>query len=277
MVTPTASPEATPTPSPVATPTASPDTVQKPTEPLPSGGNLFYNGNRAIPEIALTFDDGPNPPYTDQILAILQHYGVHATFFCVGRLVQAYPTLVEQEFTQGNLVENHTWGHPYLPYLSGPSIIWQLTTTTNAIQGVTGVRPIFFRPPYGAFNASVLAYANQFGLTTILWDVDPRDWSIPGVNVIVARVRAQTQNGSIILMHDGGGNRSQTVAALPAIIEWYQQHGFRFVTLQQLVNDFNQKAASSTSVTTLSSSPTSVETAPVPTQSEVWRRRTDVV
>jgi peptidoglycan/xylan/chitin deacetylase (PgdA/CDA1 family) len=183
-----------------------------------------------------------------------------------------------QEFTQGNLVENHTWAHPYLPYLSGPSIIWQLTTTADVIQRVTGVRPIFFRPPYGAFNASVLTYANQLGLTTFLWDVDPRDWSIPGVNAIVARIHAQTQNGSIILMHDGGGNRWQTVAALPMIIEWYRQRGFHFVTLQQLVNGLKQNVASSTSSqVVLSTTSTSLKTVLQPTQAEAWKRRTGVV
>src|SRR5579859_2324103 len=271
---PTATPSPTPTatPVPTATPTSAPaptvvPTTSFPTNPGSAQGRIFYHGNQTLPEIALTFDDGPNPPYTSQILAILRRYSIKATFFDVGHLVQAYPALVKEEVAEGNVVGNHTWAHPYLPALSGPSIAWQLTTTSDAIQQVTGIRPTYFRPPYGAFNASILAYANQLGLSTFIWNVDPRDWSRPGTNAIVARVRAQTGNGSIILMHDGGGDRSQTVAALPTIIEWYQQHGFRFVTLQQLVADLHSGSVMSAQEYTSSyvvSSPASMP---------VWRRR----
>ncbi|MBE3558391.1 MAG: polysaccharide deacetylase family protein [Ktedonobacteraceae bacterium] len=195
---------------------------------------LLYRGDPNLPEIALTFDDGPNPLYTPQILSILAHYRVKATFFCIGSLVQAYPAIVQQEHNAGHVVGNHTWAHPDLRRLIPSSVAWQLSSTQNAITGATGVRPLYFRPPYGAFNATTQATANQLGLSTILWNVDPRDWSRPGANAIIARVRAQTSNGSIILMHDGGGDRSQTAAALPGIIEWFQQHSYRFVTLQEL-------------------------------------------
>lgn len=206
---------------------------------LQAKDRFFYHGNTKLPEIALTFDDGPNPPYTAQVLTTLERYHVKATFFCVGRQVQAYPDLVKREYSSGHLVENHSWSHAYLSYLSDASLLWQFTTTQNIIEHVTGVRPTYFRPPYGAFNAPVLTNANRFGLSTFLWNVDPRDWSRPGVNAIVARIIAQTMNGSIILMHDGGGDRSQTVAALPIVIEWFLHHGYRFVTLQQLVADYH--------------------------------------
>ncbi len=198
---------------------------------------FFYHGNTQLPEIALTFDDGPNPPYTNQILSILQHYKIKATFFCVGSQVERYPQLVKQEYRQGNAIGNHTWGHPNMPALSVASIIWQLTTAGDDIQNATGVRPTLFRPPYGAVDSNVLTYANYFGLTVVQWNVDPRDWSRPGIDVIYQRVLAQTSAGSIILMHDGGGDRSQTVAVLPMIIAWFQQHHFQFVTLPRLVHD----------------------------------------
>jgi peptidoglycan-N-acetylglucosamine deacetylase len=200
-------------------------------------GRFFYHGNTQLPEIALTFDDGPNPPYTNQILSILQHYKVKATFFCVGTQVARYSELVKQEYQQGHTIGNHTWGHPNMPTLSDASIIWQLTTAGDAILRATGVRPVLFRPPYGAVSSNVLTYANYFGLTVIQWNVDPRDWSLPGVDVIYARVLAQTSAGSIILLHDGGGDRSQTVAALPMIITWFQAHNFHFVTIPRLVHD----------------------------------------
>jgi len=230
---------------------------------LQANDRFFFRGNTKLPEVALTFDDGPNPPYTTQILSILQHYGIKATFFCVGSQVQAFPSLVGDEFNGGNLVENHTWTHPYMPSLTDSSMIWQITTTSDAIERVTGVRPTFLRPPYGAFNAPVLTDINQFGLSTVIWDVDTLDWSRPGVNAIVNHVQTEVGNGSIILMHDGGGNRSQTVAALPIVIEWLQQHGYSFVTLQQLVDDFHKNPPT----------PPTKRTNVAPSTLEIWKRR----
>jgi peptidoglycan-N-acetylglucosamine deacetylase len=231
-------PGVTATPSPIsniAEATSSPVYAQ---QAHPQGsGQPIYHGNAKLPEVALTFDDGPNPPYTQEVLAILQRYGVDATFFCVGRLAQANYILVKQEYAAGHVIGNHSWSHPYLPNFSGAIISWQLSTTSDTIANIIGVRPTFFRPPYGAFNAQVLTIANAQGLSTVIWDVDPRDWSMPGTNVIIARVLSQVHNGAIILMHDGGGNRSQTVAALPTIIATIQQRGYHFVTLPQLVSD----------------------------------------
>ena len=258
-------------PTPQVTP--SPIPPQQPLTPFPSflpaqlallqaKDRFFYHGNTSLPEIALTFDDGPNPPYTAQVLATLERYHVKATFFCVGKQVQTYPNLVKQEYASGHLVENHSWSHAYLPYLSDASLLWQFTTTQNMIEHVTGVRPTYFRPPYGAFNAPVLTNANLFGLSTFLWNVDPRDWSRPGVNAIVARTIAQTMNGSIILMHDGGGDRSQTVAALPIVIEWFLHHSYRFVTLQQLVADYH-----------LDNTPQPAQKSHIPPGLQEWWRR----
>jgi peptidoglycan-N-acetylglucosamine deacetylase len=239
---PTATQQPSPTPTPRPTPTPAPlnpfpTTFAQQLAIMQAKGRYLLHGNTQLPEIALTFDDGPNPTYTPQVLAILQQYKIKATFFCVGNLAQAYPSLVKQEYDAGHIVGNHTWGHPNMPSLSIASIIWQLTAAGDAIQHATGVRPNLFRPPYGAVDNDVLTYANYFGLTVIQWNVDPRDWSRPGVNVIYARVLAQASAGSIILLHDGGGDRSQTVAALPMIIEWFQKHGLHFVTIPRLVHD----------------------------------------
>lgn len=210
---------------------------------------FFYHGNTHLPEVTLTFDDGPNPPYTSQVLTILQRYRIPATFFDVGRQVQAYPDLVRQEYISGHSVGNHTWGHANLSHLSELSIIWQLTTDEDIIKRIIGVPPTFFRPPYGAFNALTLKNINDFGLICVLWNVDPIDWSRPGVSTIVKRVLYQTRDGSIILLHDGGGDRAQTVAALPIIIKSLQQRGFRFVSLQQLIADMHQFVPRKSSVT----------------------------
>jgi len=197
----------------------------------------LFNGNSHTPEIALTFDDGPNPYYTPQILAILEHYGVKATFFDVGYLVADYPNIVRLEYNQKNLVANHSWSHPVLTYLSAQGIQSQLTSTTNIIQATIGVRPTFFRPPYGSFNNAVLAQARNLHYTTVLWDGSAADWSLPGVNVIVNKTLHYARNGAILLLHDGGGNRAQTVAALPIIITILKSRGYKFVTIQQLVDD----------------------------------------
>jgi peptidoglycan/xylan/chitin deacetylase (PgdA/CDA1 family) len=185
--------------------------------------------------IALTFDDGPSPLFTPQVLAILQRYKVRATFFCIGEWVHLYPGLVEQTFRAGNVIGDHTWSHPDLTKLSPYAVRWQLSSASAAIQSATGHLPVLFRPPYEATDATVVNIASQLGLQQILWTIDPRDWARPGVSAIVNNVLSYAANRSIILMHDGGGDRSQTVQALPIIISALQQRGFTFVTVPQLL------------------------------------------
>ncbi len=197
---------------------------------------VFY-GNTRLPEIALTFDDGPNPVYTAQVLAVLQAYNIKATFFDVGYLVKEYPNIVRQEFLQGHSIGNHSWSHPELTRFSATGILSQLVSTSDAIQSVTGSRPTIFRPPYGLFNRIVFAQALQQNLSTILWNNEARDWTTPGVNVIVRRILNLARYGGIILLHDGGGFRAQTAAALPIIIIALKQRGFTFVTIPQLLHD----------------------------------------
>lgn len=216
---------------------------------------LFY-GNTHLPEIALTFDDGPNPYYTPQILATLQHYGVRATFFDVGYLVKDFPNIVRQEYNNGNLIANHSWSHPELTLLSASAILYQLTSTSDAIQATIGVRPTFFRPPYGTFNRAILEQASYLGVTTVLWNDTAEDWKLPGVSFIVNKVLSLAHDGAIILLHDGGGYRAQTVAALPMIITGLENRGFSLVTLQRLVDDL----APSTSQNAYSTTPPSTVT-----------------
>ena len=191
----------------------------------------------------MTFDDGPNPYYTSQVLAVLQHYRIKATFFCVGRQVAEYPDLVKQEYAAGNLIGNHSWSHPNMGLLSSSDISTQINLTSDTIQKTIGVRPTFFRPPYGVFNSNVLTQANLLGLTTVIWNDEARDWLRPGIDVISSRILGLVGNGAIVLLHDGGGDRSQTVAALPTIITTLQSQGYKFVTLQQMVNDLPQNPA----------------------------------
>jgi len=179
--------------------------------------------------IAFTFDDGPSA-FTPQILSVLQQDGVHATFFCVGQQVQASPGLVRETSQAGDVIGNHTWSHPNLTLLAPSQIRWQLSRTSAAIQRATGVSPTLFRPPYGAINATVRETAEQLGLRPVLWSVDSLDWERPGVTTLVSNVLKNAKSGSIVLMHDGGGDRSETVQALPHISSGLRQHGFVFVT-----------------------------------------------
>lgn len=277
--TPTPTPTFTPTPAPTLAPTTEP--AQTPVMDLPETVNaqivslqahdrFFYGGNPALPEIALTFDDGPNPNATPQVLAILKRYHIHATFFTLGRLVQLYPDLVRQEIDAGCVVGDHTWSHPYLPGLTPDAIKKQIGNTSDMLEQVTGMRPIFFRPPYGAppfggmSNGNVLKIVNSFGLTTVIWNNDARDWSLPGTSTIVARVLASARNGSIILLHDGGGPRQQTVDALPTIIESLLARHFHFVTMAQLVANYHvSQFPPASSTPTPATTPTSTPALPV--------------
>jgi len=181
--------------------------------------------------IALTFDDGPSPVFTPQVLHVLRQYRIRATFFCIGQQVQRYPYLLQQMYQAGEVIGNHTWSHPNLTELPSAAIQQQLRSTSLIIQRTIGVSPKIFRPPYGATNARVQGIAAQLGLQQIMWTIDTRDWQQPGVRAIVNAVLTNARNGSIVLMHDGGGNRSQTVQALPQIIIGLQQRGFTYVVV----------------------------------------------
>ena len=133
-------------------------------------------------------------------------------------------------------MENHSWSHANFTTLAATSMNWQLATTNDAVHKNTHIWPTLFRPPYGAYNQTVLDTAKNLNLTTVTWDADSTDWTKPGTRTIISRVLSRTKNGWIILMHDGGGDRSETVAALPTIIEQLQQRGFCLVTVQQLLD-----------------------------------------
>ena len=256
----------------VYTPTSKPTTIS--TQTTVHAAMLSYPlfiGNTRIPEIALTFDDGPSPFYTPQVLAILRQYGIEATFFDVGYLVGDYPNIVRQEHNQGNIVGNHSWSHPVLTYLSAQAIQSQLTSTSNTIQATIGVRPTFFRPPYGATNNAVLAQARNLHYTTVMWDGSAADWNLPGVYVIVSRILHYARNGAILLLHDGGGNRAQTVAALPIIIATLKSRGFKFVTIQQLVDDLAMPLARNANSTIQYNAPISLTAT---AGFIAWRRKT---
>ncbi|MEV5963883.1 polysaccharide deacetylase family protein [Kribbella sp. NPDC051952] len=181
--------------------------------------------------VYLTFDDGPSAKYTAQILRILQAYHVRATFFEVGQNVKRYPALTRRVDQLGHSVQNHSWSHPNLTKANWSTFKYQVRTTDRYLRAQTGYTPRCLRPPYGATNRVVAKRAAMLGKKIQLWSVDPADWSRPGTSVIVRRVLSKVHTGSVILMHDGGGNRSQTVAALPTILKTLKARGYLFYPL----------------------------------------------
>lgn len=211
--------------------------------PLPPAIYSASGSSGARGEVALTFDDGPSPVYTPQILAILKAWAMRATFFVVGHHAQQYPDIVRAEWVAGNAVGNHTFTHLFLPGASPAQLRSQLSTTTRTLQAITYDPCLWlFRPPYGGVDANVLAQARRQGLTTVLWDVQAEDWLRPGASVIANRIVSQLHSGAIILLHDSAPDgeipdRSQTVAALPTILAAIRNERLRAVTLPKLLFD----------------------------------------
>jgi peptidoglycan/xylan/chitin deacetylase (PgdA/CDA1 family) len=197
-----------------------------------SGGSAYLHGPRRR-EVAIGFDDGPAAD-TGAFVTMLQRARAQATFFMIGRQVGAiYRQVMLRELRNGDVLGDHTFTHPDL--LGGVNVRSQLLSTLAAIREVSGYTPCVFRPPYGAYDASVVATARSLGLATVLWNVDPRDWARPGTASIIRTVLAEVQPGSIIISHDGGGPRGQTLAAYPTIISDLRARGYRIVTIPQLL------------------------------------------
>ncbi|MBV6698066.1 polysaccharide deacetylase family protein [Kitasatospora aureofaciens] len=173
--------------------------------------------------VALTIDDGPDPRYTPTVLALLQQYGIRATFFLIGENAVEHPALVRDIADRGHHIANHTWTHPDLRHLSESQVRDELERTSDLLLRTTGRLPTWFRAPGGDWSEVSLKVTADLGLRNMSWSVDPRDWARPGTSVIIDRILKDVRPGSIVLNHDGGGDRSQTVAAmktyLPALID----------------------------------------------------------
>jgi peptidoglycan/xylan/chitin deacetylase (PgdA/CDA1 family) len=186
----------------------------------------------AAKQIALTFDDGPGAA-TPAILKALEQDAVPATFFAIGDQIAPNAGLLKRMLKDGDMVGNHSWSHPNLQR-GGPEADQQLSAASAEIRRVTGFTPCLFRAPYGAYSPKLIDAAHRYGMASVLWNVDPRDWALPGPKAITRRVLRAAEPGSIVLMHDGGGDRTQTVRALPKIIAALRQRGFSFTTVTAL-------------------------------------------
>ena len=199
---------------------------------IPAGPAYVTNGSRSRKVVALTFDDGPSP-YTTGFLDVLRAKGVKGTFFQIGQQVSSYASVERRILAEGHELANHTWSHATVSG-GGSLASSQISSTGSAIQSATGFKPCAFRAPGGAISSSLVSLARGMGYTTIEWDVDPQDWRTPGADAIYSRIVSGARSGSIILMHDGGGNRSQTLAALPRIIDTLRARGYGFVTVHEM-------------------------------------------
>jgi peptidoglycan-N-acetylglucosamine deacetylase len=203
------------------------------------GGNV---GNEN--KIALTFDDGPDKKYTPEILGILKKYGAPGTFFVIGANANINANIIKETYANGNEIGSHTYTHPNISKITGSQFTFELNVAQRIIEGIIGRKTLLFRPPYAEDiepetpdQMKPLLTTNEEGYYTVGMHIDPNDWSSPGADQIVSRVieGAKSGEGNVVLLHDGGGDRKQTVEALPGIIEGLRNNGFELVSVSNLI------------------------------------------
>jgi peptidoglycan-N-acetylglucosamine deacetylase len=187
--------------------------------------------------VALSFDDGPSEKYTPEVLKILKEHNIHATFFMIGQNVERYPNLARDLLAEQNVIGNHTFTHINVAKNSADKVAQELEQNANTIYEATGAYPALFRPPYGTCSDLSRQVVTDAGYKTILWSVTTNDYDakMTEPSLIQYDILRTTHPGAIIALHDGGGDRSKTVAALPKIIERLQQEGYTFVTVPELL------------------------------------------
>ncbi|MCL8010010.1 polysaccharide deacetylase family protein [Streptomyces sp. AS02] len=182
--------------------------------------------------MVLTFDDGPDARYTPYILDTLREYDVRAMFFVCGEMVAENKDLVARMADEGHVVGNHTWSHPLLTRLSRRRIRAEMERTCDIVEEVYGERPAWFRAPYGAWNRATFQLGADLGMEPLAWTVDTLDWTTPGTRTIVDRVEDGAAPGVVVLSHDAGGDRTQSVLALRAYLPQLLDSGY-FVTVPE--------------------------------------------
>lgn len=233
-------------------------------------GPALIRGQGKGNQIALTFDDGPLPPYTEQILDILRSHRVRATFFVCGQDVEKYPELVRRIHADGHTIGNHTWSHPYLYFMSREKIKEEVDRTQRVIHLAAGFTPRLFRPPYGGRWFGLYPLLKERGMQLVQWSVSSDDWKL-GADAIIVKVRSNLHPGAVILLHDGrqkpggylqglrgsevesevhkdenaglppsDGDPSETVKTLPAIIGAARAMGYEFVSVEDFVPALNE-------------------------------------
>jgi peptidoglycan/xylan/chitin deacetylase (PgdA/CDA1 family) len=200
---------------------------------VPNLSNLASHTAEGNPILYFTFDDGPST-YTQSVLDILAANNAHATFFVIGEHAREYPDLIRSQALTGHYVANHTFDHHTLQGITRDLFFQEIKDTEQILLNIAqdlfslDGRVRFLRPPYGATDANTHTWATELGYAVVLWDVDTRDWSCPGTDFIVSHIMSQANAGAIILMHDGGGDRSQSVEALRTVLPQLSAQGYVF-------------------------------------------------
>jgi peptidoglycan/xylan/chitin deacetylase (PgdA/CDA1 family) len=203
-------------------------------------GRTFTGLPRPCRKIALTFDDGPNDPYTSQLLEVLARHAVTATFFMLGQFVQRRPDLARAVAEAGHAVGNHTFSHPNLIFLAAARVKAEIEKCEQALEDAIGRRSTLFRPPFGGRRPASLRVARSLALEPVMWNVTSFDWRAPSAGYIEERVTTRVRGGDVILLHDGhhvqmGADRSMTVSATERIIVRLKEKGYDFCTITEMM------------------------------------------
>lgn len=199
-------------------------------------GKILWHGNRKLPEVALTLDDGPNSKNTPIVLDILKKYNVKATFFVVGKFAEKNGGIVSREAAEGHVVGNHTYSHVMGTLTDIKKIREELRKTDSLITKYTGKKVKYFRPPFGFENWRFLTEAELMDYIVVLWTLDVGDWDrTKKESYMVSKILKTAKNGAIILLHDGGSSREAVIDALPKVIKGLRKKGYTFVTIDEMV------------------------------------------
>ena len=203
-------------------------------------GRTFAGGIRGGKQLALTYDDGPNDPWTYKLLEVLEKHSIHATFFMIGEFVQQRPEIARAVAQAGHVIGNHTFDHPSLIFETEAQTRVQLVDCRQALEDTIGKHSNLFRPPFGGRRPATIRVARNLGLETVLWNVTGYDWKAPSAALIEEKVARQIRGGDVILLHDGrhrafGTDRGQTVIATRNLIQRYKQAAYAFVTIPEMM------------------------------------------
>jgi peptidoglycan/xylan/chitin deacetylase (PgdA/CDA1 family) len=228
---PSLAPATTASPNAAAAPIAS---LAVPQAPALLPRKAAYNScNVSDNSIAITFDDGPHPQLTPKLLDLLKERGIKATFYVIGKNVEAYPEIAKRIVDEGHEIGNHTWNHPALSKIGAAKVKSEMDRTTEIIVKTTGVTPATMRPPYGATNATLNRRLDEeFGMKVIMWSVDPLDWKYRNADRVASQLIENTKSGGILLAHD---IHASTIAAMPRTLDALTSKGFKFVTVSELL------------------------------------------
>lgn len=204
-------------------------------------GHSFSGLPRGAKQLALTYDDGPNDPYTLRLLDVLERHHVRCTFFVIGSYVRRQPALLRRLLEAGHVIGNHTFNHPLLLFQREADVRSELSACQDAIYEATGEQTRLFRPPYGGRRPTVLRIGRELGMEAVMWSVTGFDWDNPQASVIERNVSRQIRGGDVILLHDGGhtglgADRSQTIQATDQLLTRYRDQGYEFLTIPEMMS-----------------------------------------